>query len=137
VRFDIDAERRALEVKRARPVRVVPANPAVFPPHIHEVWCGSCGASLTVFDSASGLASMERWRVDGWTWRPQPRGHHRSRSGSPLRRANRLRLVAGDRVVAIFPVTMRNGWRPPDLPAVLVCHRCAKASGWTGLEHSV
>lgn len=141
--FDIAAEQRRIEVERALPVRVVPVAPEPnepdLPTDLHLILCGSCGVRLTFFDPRTGLVSMERWTIKGWTWRPV-RGHHQARdrkAGTSLAVATGDWLRNDHRIIAKFPITKENGWRRPDLPAVLHCYRCGSVSALTTKDLSL
>ena len=97
---------------------------------ILKVTCGHCGAHMTAYDTRTGLLSLDRWTVDGGTWRPR-RGHRERRS----RRSATLAITFGSeirgdhRLIALLPVCPENGWVSPTLPIVLECHRCRQTNG--------
>jgi hypothetical protein len=70
-RYDLEAERRGIDVGRAFPVRVEAIdeepNEPDLPSDLHVIMCAYCGIRLTIFDRPSGLISLDRWSIDGWT----------------------------------------------------------------------
>ncbi|HEY8759914.1 MAG TPA: hypothetical protein VIP52_03285 [Candidatus Dormibacteraeota bacterium] len=136
-RYDLEAERRGIDVGRAFPVRVEAIdeepNEPDLPSDLHVIMCAYCGIRLTIFDRPSGLISLDRWSIDGWTWRPV-RGHHQARTQirtSPLAMTTGSWKRGDNREIALFPVSAAHGWRRPNLPAILECYGCHRQSALT------
>jgi hypothetical protein len=138
-RFDLETERRAIEVDAVKPVRIVvvdgdPDEPDL-PAGLRLVLCGHCGVRLTLYDPSSDRISMDRWTIKGWTWTPD-RGHKQARQpqGVALAVATGSWQRGDSRQIAVFPVSVATGWRRPNLPAILFCYRCELLNGLTTLE---
>lgn len=141
-RFDLETDRRAIEVALARPARfaLLDLEGAFVHKGLYVVRCGHCGANLTTFDAPRRLIFMERWTLQGWTLLPHG-GRHRSRNPHHSREvlpwevegpsvlATGTRERGDYRVYARFPVLEENRWRRLELPILMTCYRCREKSG--------
>lgn len=125
-RFDLDADRRAIEVARAHLVRITHDSHPGVDEHgdFYDLRCGRCGALLTLYEASRGLIYMHGWKWDGWTVSPHARRPRRARPHS------RVVLSAGTPLATAFlPVTEKNHWLRLELPVVWACYRCREKSG--------